>query len=67
VAKAFKKIEIVGISKKSMSDAVDNAIAKAQETVRHLAWFEVDEMRGSIEDDKVAEYQVTVKIGFKLD
>lgn len=67
MAKAFKKIEIVGISKKSMSDAVDNAVAKAQETVRHLAWFEVDEMRGSIEDGKVAEYQVTVKIGFKLD
>jgi flavin-binding protein dodecin len=50
-----------------MSDAVDNAIAKASDTVRHLAWFEVDEMRGKIEDGKVAEYQVTVKIGFKID
>ena len=67
MAKAYKKIEIVGISEKSMSDAIDHAIEKAASTVRHLAWFEVAEMRGSIADGKVSEYQATVKIGFKID
>lgn len=67
MAKAYKKIEIVGISGKSLSDAVENAIEKAGETVRHLAWFEVGELRGRIEDGKIEEYQATVKIGFKLD
>jgi flavin-binding protein dodecin len=67
MAKAFKKIEIVGISEKSMSGAIDHAIEKAAGSVRHLAWFEVVEMRGSIDDGKVSEYQATVKIGFKID
>ena len=67
MAKAYKKIEIVGISKDSFSDAVDNAIKKAHDTVRGLSWFEVSDLRGSIEDGKVHEYQATVKIGFKLD
>ena len=62
----YKKIEIVGTSKKSFSRAVENAIEKAQETVRNLDWFEVVEERGRIEDGKIAQYQVTVKIGFRL-
>jgi len=67
VAKAYKKIEIVGVSKKSVSEAIDHAIEKASETVHHLSWFEVAEMRGRIEDGKVSEYQATVRIGFQLD
>jgi flavin-binding protein dodecin len=67
VPKAYKKIDVVGISEKSLSHAIENAIEKAHETVRHLAWFEVDELRGKIEDGKVSEYQASVRIGFKLD
>ena len=67
MAKAYKKIEIVGVSSKSMSEAIDHAVEKAAGTVRNLSWFEVAEMRGSIEDGKVSEYQVTVNIGFRLD
>jgi hypothetical protein len=63
----FKKIEIVGTSPKSFADAVANAVAKANETVRGLSWFEVTEMRGSIADGKVKAYQVTIRVGFKLD
>ena len=66
--KAYKKIEVVGISDKSLSKAIDNAIEQAAKSVRKLAWFEVDELRGKIGDDgKVAEYQATVSIGFRLE
>ncbi len=67
MAKAYKKIDIVGISDKSLSDAIDHAIEKANDSLHGLAWFEVAEMRGKIEDGKVSEYQATVRIGFKLD
>lgn len=67
MAKAYKKIEIVGISKDSLSDAIDHAITKADDSLHGLAWFEVAEMRGKIESGKVSEYQATVRIGFKLD
>ena len=67
MSKAYKKIEIVGVSEKSLSDAIEGAIEKASETMHGLAWFEVSEMRGRIDKGKVAEYQATVLIGFKLD
>ena len=67
MAKAYKKIEVVGISEKSLSKAIDNAVSKANDSVRGLAWFEVDEVRGQIKDGKVSEYQVSVKIGFKIE
>ena len=66
-AKAYKKIEIVGTSSTSMSAAIDAAIEKAAATMRNLAWFEVVEQRGRIEGGKVAEYQATVSIGFRLE
>jgi len=66
-AKVFKKIEIVGTSEKSFSDAVTNAVAKASETLRNLNWFEVVEERGAIKDGKILEYQVTIRVGFRLD
>lgn len=65
--KAYKKIEIVGVSDKSVSKAIDHAVEKAGQTVRNLAWFELAELRGRIDDGKVAEYQATVKIGFRLE
>ena len=66
-AKVFKKIEIVGTSEKSLSDAVTNAVTKASETLRNLSWFEVIEERGAIKDGKILEYQVTIRVGFRLD
>ena len=65
--RTYKKIEIVGVSKKSFADAVQNAVTKASKTIRNLDWFEVAEMRGLIVKGKVKEFQVTVKIGFRLD
>jgi flavin-binding protein dodecin len=65
--RTFKKIEIVGISEKSFADATQNAVAKAAKTLRNLDWFEVVDMRGLIGKGKVKEFQVTVKIGFRLE
>lgn len=63
----YKKIEITGTSNTSVEDAVNNAIAKAAETVRNLRWFEVQELRGAILDDLSVQWQVTVKMGFALE
>jgi flavin-binding protein dodecin len=62
----YKKIEITGCSKRSMEDAVQNALARAAKTVQQMRWFEVIETRGAIEDGKVAMWQVTIKVGFTL-
>jgi dodecin len=64
---AYKKIEIVGTSPNSFAEATANGVAKAAESVHGMSWFEVAEMRGSIVDGKVHQYQVTLKIGFKVD
>ncbi len=63
----YKIIEITGSSADSIQDAVRVAVAKAAETVRNLEWFEVVETRGAIADQKLTQFQVTVKIGFRLD
>lgn len=63
----YKRIEITGTSTTSMEDAIQNAIAKASRTIRQMRWFEVVETRGSIENDHVAHWQVTVKIGFTME
>jgi dodecin len=65
--RTYKKIEIVGISETGFDDAIQNAVAKACQSLRHVDWFEVTEMRGLIEKDKVKEFQVTVKLGFRLE
>ncbi|MEQ9639193.1 MAG: dodecin family protein [Alphaproteobacteria bacterium] len=57
--------ELVGTSDESITDAIDNAIATAGKTVRNLEWFHVTDVRGSVEDGKVAQYQVAVKLGFR--
>lgn len=62
----YKKTEIVGSSKTSIEDAINKAIARANATLKHLDWFEVVETRGHIQDGKVAHYQVTLKVGFRL-
>lgn len=62
----YKKIELVGSSKISIEDAILNAITQAGTTLENLRWFEVVETRGQIEDNKVAYYQVTLKVGFTV-
>lgn len=63
----YKHIELTGSSKKSIEEAIQNAINKASKTVRNMRWFLVTEQRGYIENDAVAYYQVTIKIGFTLE
>ncbi|NTW10141.1 MAG: dodecin family protein [Chlorobiaceae bacterium] len=66
-AHIYKKIEVVGSSETSIEEAVNNAVAKAAESVRHMRWLEIVETRCHIEEQKIAYWQVTVKIGFTLD
>ncbi|HSP43152.1 MAG TPA: dodecin [Luteolibacter sp.] len=63
----YKKIEIVGSSPNSIQEAIENALARAAGSVRNMRWFEVVETRGQIDEQKIAHWQVTVKIGFLLD
>ncbi len=63
----YKKIEITGTSSESIEDAINNAIGKANETVRQLRWFEMQELRGLIQDGQASQWQVTVKLGFTLE
>jgi flavin-binding protein dodecin len=63
----YKVVELVGSSEESVSKAIDRAIEKAARTVRQLGWFEVVQVRGHIENGKVAHYQVTIKAGFRLE
>jgi hypothetical protein len=60
--------EIVGSSTDNIEDAIENALARARKTLRNLDWFEVTEVRGHLGDDgSVAHYQVTLKLGFKME
>ena len=59
--------EIVGSSTDSIDDAVKTAIGRASQTLHNLDWFEVTDIRGHIEDGQVAHFQVTLKLGFRLD
>ncbi|MBT1004437.1 dodecin family protein [Paenarthrobacter sp. DKR-5] len=59
--------EIVGTSPEGIDDAVRNGIAQASKTLRHLDWFEVKEVRGHLADGKVADWQVTIKLGFRIE
>ena len=63
----YKHIELIGSSSTGVEDAVQKAIVRASKTVRNMRWFEVIETRGHIENDKVAHWQVTIKVGFTLE
>jgi flavin-binding protein dodecin len=63
----YRIIEIAGSSEISHADAIENAIARASRTMRHLRWFEVGQMRGEIENGEIRHYQVTMKVGFTLE
>jgi flavin-binding protein dodecin len=63
----YKVIQLVGSSEVSTDDAIKSAIARASKTLKHLRWFEVVETRGHIENDRLAHFQVTLKVGFSLE
>ena len=62
----YKKVELVGSSPTSIEEAINNALAEAGQSIKHMEWFEVLETRGHIKDGKVAHYQVTLKVGFRI-
>jgi flavin-binding protein dodecin len=63
----YKKVELVGSSSTSIEEAIQNAITKASKTIRNMSWFEIVETRGHIENDAVAYWQVTIKVGFTVE
>jgi len=63
----YKMTELIGTSDKSVEDAVNGAVARANKTVRNMRWIEVKEIRGHIENGVVSEWQVIVRIGFALE
>jgi flavin-binding protein dodecin len=65
--RTYRLTEIVGTSTEGVDDAIRNGIARASQTVRHLDWFEVIETRGHIVDGAVDHFQVTMKVGFRLE
>jgi dodecin len=66
-AHTYKLIELVGSSPVGTDDAIRNAIAKAALTIKHMDWFEVVETRGHIVNGQIAHYQVSIKIGFRIE
>ena len=64
---SYKLIELVGSSTDGTDDAIKNAISKAALTIKHMDWFEVVETRGHITDGKVSHFQVTIKVGFRIE
>ncbi len=66
-AHIYRVIELVGSSEKSVEEAINMAIARANQTIRNLRWFEVARTSGHIENGKVRHYQVTLKVGFTME
>jgi flavin-binding protein dodecin len=63
----YKTVEVTGSSTEGSDDAIRKAVAKASQSLRRLEWFTVEEVRGHLQDGAVAHWQVTVKIGFRLE
>ncbi len=63
----YKSVELTGSSATTIEDAVRNAVSRASKTLHNLRWFEVTQIRGGIEDENLAHWQVTMKVGFTLD
>ncbi len=66
-SKTYKLVELVGSSPNSTDEAIRNAVAKASKTIKNMDWFEVVETRGHIENNAVAHFQVTLKVGFRIE
>jgi dodecin len=65
--RTYRVTEIVGTSTEGVEPAISNALRRAAQTLRHLDWFEVTQIRGQITDGRVAHYQVGLKVGFRLE
>ncbi len=63
----YRVIELAGTSETSIEDAIQRAIKRASETLRHIRWFEIVQTRGHVEDGRVRHYQVLMKVGFTLE
>ncbi len=63
----FKMVTVVGTATESYENAIQNAITDASASLRNLAWFEVQELRGRIDQGKVAEYQAKLQVGFRVE
>jgi flavin-binding protein dodecin len=63
----YRVTEIVGTSSSSVDDAIRNGVTRAAKTLRNLDWFEATEIRGHIVDGQIGHYQITMKVGFRLD
>ena len=63
----YKTVEITGSSPEGVTEAIDRAVSKASQSLRGLDWFEVTEIRGHIEEGAIGHYQVTLKVGFRLE
>ena len=63
----YKHLELTGTSGSSIEDAIQSAVSRASKTLRNMRWLEVTETRGHIENGKVSQWQVTVKVGFTLE
>jgi flavin-binding protein dodecin len=63
----YKTVEITGSSTNDLNDAIRSAVRRASATLRHVEWFEVGAIRGHVEDGEVAHFQVTIKLGFRLE
>ncbi|HGY56403.1 MAG TPA: dodecin domain-containing protein [Caldithrix abyssi] len=66
MSNVYKLIELVGVSEKSYEEAIQNAIKKASKSLKAISWFQVIEQRGAVKDGNVTEFQVILKVGFKL-
>ncbi len=65
--RTYRVTEIVGTSPDGVDEAIENGIRRAGQTLRHLDWFEVQGIRGQITDTEISHYQVTMKVGFRLE
>lgn len=63
----YKHIELTGSSKNSIEEAIQNAVVKANESVRNMRWFQMIDLRGHLDNGSVSHWQVTIKIGFTLE
>lgn len=63
----YRLSEIVGTSTTGIQDAIANGVGRAAETIRHIDWFEVTEIRGQLKNGQIEHFQVGMKIGFRLE
>lgn len=63
----YKIVELVGTSETGVTDAIETALIRAGETIRNIRWFEAGQIRGAVKDNKVTQYQVSLRIGFTID